>query len=677
MKRLFIIASVFLASAASAQTPEDFTRFIVPGQESTMDSLRELFWLHYPGAGPKALIWEEWLSLSSLWPALQQDEMAKAWRGALSTRIMTEEGYVATHQHASIAHQLGWPFPFWKQGKNTWGWHFSLSSVPGGWHGTEVRTAEGWEHAGVTPGAIDSERGWTLEITEPEGMLTAPAGSFDTFESPFIQLRWFASGDWSQARPYIAWRAEGQEDFAESRRMYFEPPKHDGLTIAMVPCYRHSEWTGTAAQLRLGIEYAPVGATVAIHSMFNQYDTRHNINNPNFILGCSNYFRWTGDINFLREQLPRMRMAMHYMLEVFQARKTKMIVAPWVGHDGEPGIEYDAEGNKHLRHGHGIGSNYWDLLPFGREDAYATLLYYDALLRLAELEEAAASNPGWNMPRGALAFDANFLRDEAALVKAKANEVFWNADNGRFILGIDDQGNTHDFGFTFMNLEAIYYDFATPEHAEAIMQWITGARVVEGDTAQGDGIYHWRFAPRATTKRNITFYGWFWSGPESIAYGDQIQDGGAVLGFAYFDLMARIKLLGPENAAARLVEMMQWFDEVQAAGGYRPYYEANEGSLQGGGTAGGLGLDQEFFESVLVPQTMLYGFMGVQPGADGILHVAPKLPETWPSLTITAIRYQGATFDLTAEGSTVTVKVHEGSKAPKVTVAEGHTLKVE
>jgi len=63
--------------------------------------------------------------------------------------------------------------------------------------------------------------------------------------------------------------------------------------------------------------------------------------------------------------------------------------------------------------------------------------------------------------------------------------------------------------------------------------WLSGERAVEGDTAQGAGIYHWRFAPRATTKRNIEYYFWAWSAPESIPFGAQIQDGGAVLGWSY------------------------------------------------------------------------------------------------------------------------------------------------
>jgi len=85
-----------------------------------MATVRDLFWLHYPGAGPKATLWDEWLPDASLWPAVstdkQADAMRTAWASTLSGRIIDSDGYVATHQHASIAHQLGWPFPFLEPG---------------------------------------------------------------------------------------------------------------------------------------------------------------------------------------------------------------------------------------------------------------------------------------------------------------------------------------------------------------------------------------------------------------------------------------------------------------------------------------------------------------------------------------------------------------------------------
>src|SRR5207253_9157850 len=132
---------------------------------------------------------------------------------------------------------------------------------------------------------------------------------------------------------------------------------------------------------------------------------------------------------------------------------------------------------------------------------------------------------------------------------------------------LDLDGNMHDYGFTFLNNEAIYYGFASESQAKSIRDWLSGKRVVEGDTSQGADIYHWRFGPRSTTLRNLDYYFWGWSAPESIPFGNQVQDGGAVLGWSYHDLMATVSTQGPDAAAARIAEIVKWFDETQAAGG--------------------------------------------------------------------------------------------------------------
>src|ERR1039458_8839993 len=126
------------AGAASASPPDDFPRFQVPGHEQEMATMRDLFWLHSPGAGPKATLWDEWLPDASLWPAVstgdQSEAMRRAWSGTLSARILDPEGYVATHQHASIAHQLGCPSPIWSPGRRRSGWHFPFKNTAGaGW----------------------------------------------------------------------------------------------------------------------------------------------------------------------------------------------------------------------------------------------------------------------------------------------------------------------------------------------------------------------------------------------------------------------------------------------------------------------------------------------------------------------------------------------------------------
>ena len=351
-----------------------------------------------------------------------------------------------------------------------------------------------------------------------------------------------------------------------------------------------------------------------------------------------------------------MRTAMRYLMTEHQTLERKVVFTGWVGHDGRAGYTRNPDGSKNFAFGHGIGNNYWDILPFGCLDCYATIQYYDALQTMLRVERDILANPAWEVPRGALAFDPEMLSRHAADVKAEGNRLFWGETNGRFFACIDADGQSHDYGFTFLNCEAVYYNFATPEHARAILAWLNGDRVVAGDTAQGSDIYHWRFAPRATTKRNLDWYFWAWSSPESIPLGGQVQDGGAVLGFSYHDLMARLKTLGPDNAWKRLQEVLRWFKEVQAAGGYRKYYNGQrEGSMQGGGTAGGLGLDMEFFESVMVPQVMLNGFLGFAPGADGF-KIDPKLPTDWPELAIERIRFQNLLLDIRAKRDSIEIR---------------------
>jgi hypothetical protein len=645
--------------AVQAQIPDDFPRFTVPGHEQEMATLRALYWLHYRGCGPKATLWDEWLSGPALWPAVSSDPRHNAaafrthWSAALSGRIIDPEGYVATHQHASIAHQLGWPFPFWNQGSRGYGWHFSFKDTVGPpWRPGHLNKPDGWTLSGARDTGTN-DYGWSLELTAPEAVVTTPSRGIDTFQAPFLQLRW-KTENLGRAQPFIAWRTKAGTNFTAERRMYFEPPEGAKTVYSLVPMFRHPQWTGEIAQLRIGLGNAAPGAKVTVQAFFTTFDTRHNINSQNFIRGCATYFWWTRDLEFLRKNLNRMRTALRHAMTEHQALERKVVFTGWVGHDGRTGLKRTTDGKKQILHGHGIGNNYWDLLPFGNLDCYATIHYFDALRFMAAIEREVRARPEWQMPLGVLAFDPAQLEQHAAEVKAAGNRLFWSARTGRFVACVDADGQTHDYGFTFLNLEAVHYDFATPEHAKAILSWVDGGRVIEGDTSKGADIYHWRFGPRATTRRNIDWYFWGWTNPESIAFGGQVQDGGAVLGFSYHDLMSRLKVLGPDNAWKRLQEIIRWFDEVQAAGGYRKYYDGKSrpGTLQGGGTAGGLGLDQEFFESVLVPQVMLNGFLGFRVSGDGF-SLDPKLPSAWPELTIDRIRFHDTTLRIRATAAGV------------------------
>jgi hypothetical protein len=247
----------------------------------------------------------------------------------------------------------------------------------------------------------------------------------------------------------------------------------------------------------------------------------------------------------------------------------------------------------------------------------------------------------------------------------------------------------HDYGWTFLNNEAIYHDFASPEQARSIRDWISGRRTVEGDASKGADIYHWRFGPRSSTLRNLDYYFWGWSNPEAIPFGYQVQDGGAVLGWSYHDLMSILKVEGPDAARLRLREILTWFDETQTEGGYRAYYakdpQGGRGTMQGANVAGGLGLDKEFFESILVPQVMLYGFLGFHPTADGF-SINPRLPEDWPELTITRIHLHQHVLDVkAARDGTITLSgvgpaddllLADIPRGAKLSTADGLSVKV-
>jgi hypothetical protein len=629
-----------------------------------MESIRALFWLHYKHAGPLIPLWDQWMPMSTLWPARNDlQAMRGKWAHALSSRPMSDEGYITTLQHDDPSHAQGWPFPGWNIAGGV-GWHFRGTGIAG--YDVPTVGSEGWEVTGGTIGQVN-DKGLVVELTEPRATLSCGGFTIAAKSFPWLRLNWWASG-LEGASGSVEWTTSEHPDFSPDRRAYFAPAAADtsvGETRTMIPVSRVPGWSGTITKFRINFDN-PEKAHLVIKSFHTAPDTRHNINNSNFIRGCHDYFLWSGDVTFLRSQMPRVRTAMRFIQREFDTRSRKCIYTTWPGHEGRSGVRW-VDGKKQVIPGEGIGSNYWDLLPFGGEDCLATIYYYDALRDLAELEEQIAAHPQWCVAQGADAFDPADLRKHRDEVKAYGGKRFWNEKTGRFGT-VDLDGAMHDYGFTFLNNEAVYYGFATPQQAKSIHAWIAGERTVEGDTSTGDDIYHWRFGPRSTTKRNLDYYFWGWSSPESIPFGAQVQDGGAVLGFSYHDLMARLKTAGPDDAASRLSEIAQWFDETQAEGGYRAYYAKDpaRGTLQGANVAGGLGMDNEFFESILVPQVMLYGFLGFHPTADGF-RIEPKLPADWPKLTITRIYLHGQVLDITADAEkTITIT---GNTAPLVVEA--------
>lgn len=629
---------------AMADTAAALPQFIVPGHEAEMAPLNELHALHHDRAFTDCTLWDGWLPQATLWASAKKRAQ---YRAAFLNRRMDAEGYVSMQQHRGMAHSEGWPFPAWQQSTGA-GFHFSTDGEPWAIQNFALKplaNTDGWEIKGADVVGIDPVAGLKLRATGDVVTVTTPAFRCGTIVAPFARLEWAARGLGGSSRAGIEWLLEGETAWPEGRAVAFPAP--GAMQYANVPLYRQPGHAGVLTRYRVRLDHA-AGAEMDVKSIITAIDTRHPITNPLFVRGCCDYFAWTRDLDFLRQNIARMRRARDFTLKEFRVREGKHVFVPWVGHEGRSGIVTGPAGGKTVRPGQGVGNNYWDLLPFGAHDAMATMYLFDALRQFARLEGDIAGHSEWNIPGTSQPFSAADLSHLASEIRADFQMRFWSTATGRFVGWIDVEGRAYDHGFTFLNLEAVHYGLASPEQARSILAWIDGSREISGDTSRGADIYHWRFAPRATTRRNIETYVWPWCRPEDIPWGDQVQDGGAVLGFSYHDVMARLGTNGPDDAWKRLREILAWFREVQGEGGYRAYYaKPGRGKLQGGGPPGGLGLDQEFLESVLVPQVMVQGFLGFQATADGY-QVRPRLPRDWPSLRIPGIRFHDQVLDIVA-----------------------------
>jgi len=674
--------------------PSDFTRFKLGNHDEKTDLLNHYMWHHYRTrlSLSQAAFSLEYITISDLWlsgavhPVWDDKSPIQGLhRKNLLKFKMNPDGYINTHQHYSHSHEQAWPFPVWPQGDpgspqgGAAGWHFNHSSDESLLWGVFLnrmpdtrfareKALQGWKLENVRSFGIVNNK-WKLKSTGKSPTISIPNDVIiDAFNAPYLQLRWNRSPKApASVLPYVEWKRVQDKDFSDTRRVYFDfssgNPEYEeisGTTHSMMAMYEHPEWKGKIKELRIVLAPSEENVDFEIDSFFTVYDTRQTINNPLYIFSCWNYFRWTGDIDFLKSRINQMRQALRFQQTVLGGLKYNHIRNTMPGHDGISGITPHPNKERTINYGHGIGSNYWDITAFGWDDFSATDQYYASILVIAEIEEAIKENPQWGILSSHLAFDPAILREHAKKVKKVANRKFWNKKAGRFIACIDKKGNKHDYGYTTVNLESIWYGIATPRHAKKILDWITGERIVETDTSKGDDIYKWRFGPRATTLRNIEWYQFCWTNPEVFPWGGQIQDGGGVLGFTFYDLWARLHIIGPDNAWQRLTEILEWEKDVWKQGGYRNFYkDGKQGTtLQGGGTAGGLGIDFEFYESSLMPSIITYGFLGIDPKANS-LEISPKLPDACPEMSVQNLLYHKVRMDIAAMDKTITILIKD------------------
>ena len=358
----------------------------------------------------------------------------------------------------------------------------------------------------------------------------------------------------------------------------------------------------------------------------------HNENNAKYILACWRYWCWSRNSTFFyaadsstvsanpradvsggRTMRQKLREAMRYLEESLQGDQGGIVIE-------DNGMDNDGTVT-------GTPTNYWDNWRMGYKNPYDNIYYYAALEAMAQLEEY------WGNPTR-----ATQLRTYRQGCKQSYDTNFWNSEKGRYVSTIDKNGTVWDFGSTFINLEALAYGLGDSAKAGEIFSWLDGSRTIAGETSQGADIYYWTFAPRANTlaiESTGSPYWWESLGGAINVTGNarwqtHLENGGAIFYTSFYDIMARIKYLGADNAWARLSAIVDEF-------------EIDQLRRDPGGWA--VGIIGEFPESGLVPCAVTYGFAGLEADLEG-LHVRPNLPSALEWIRVNSVAYAGATLDI-------------------------------
>ena len=353
------------------------------------------------------------------------------------------------------------------------------------------------------------------------------------------------------------------------------------------------------------------------------YDTNHYITTAsNLINATYNYYVYDGDEQFLQNNLSRLRLAMDFLLKQYD-KNYNLFRIDHPHHNGAA---------------RGVGSNYWDIVPYGNLSAYDNIYGYLALTRMADIEKAMGNT-----------VRAKELEKYADDLKVAYNKLFWTGDH--YIQVIDANNQTHDYGCVYLNLEAITYGLADEQRAKAILDFMSNTKTGSGEA---DTFSEFVFSPRATMFHNPSLDegGWYccvWPGGDAFG-SEQIQNGGTIFYIAYYELMSRIKAYGADNSYDRLKEIIDRYNVEHLQGGTLATGEVNQHH-----TSGLVGCWGEFPENGLVPIAAKNGYMGISADMQG-MNITPDMPQGLSSLSVNRVNFRDMHLDITTTENSVRIK---------------------
>ena len=334
-----------------------------------------------------------------------------------------------------------------------------------------------------------------------------------------------------------------------------------------------------------------------------------------FVSAVANICLWEGDGLYLSEADTDNQPKLDKSQGLTVLEKLNEVTAYLFRADTERGVKYDPLSGLVYIHtpdndgtSSGNGSNRWFNFRFGYLDAYENISFGRAVTDLAKLYTLLGETE-----------KADEYTRIAEKNRAAFNEKFWDEQKGRYIGCIDINGAVHDYGFVFLNLEAIEAGFADAEKTEKIFAWLDGNRTVEGDTAIGTDIYFGAFIRNTTLAAKDSW--WDYLGgtlplSENGGWGRYYQNGGYSLSTTYYDIMARYKTGRTQEAAEHLKQLLNAYADgtlTTSDGTVRISGDALAGLAQTAYIRTVFGLDTDGFRLCMTPD---YAFLAALESSD-------------------------------------------------------------
>lgn len=644
------------------------------------------------------------------------DRYGYVWDGTDTTKG------TLTSLYDTGVHSMGWPFPKATDSEG-WSTYWDFNGEKGSYEGEAWTSNFNAEiKNGLFVGTV-TEGADKIEFISPA---LSSINTIMTYHAPYLELdlRMYTKDYANLEDVYIWYKNDASEEWSTEKRVSITEIaaiNYDFSSnyehVLYLPMYAEENWNSNdnleIAQMKVQI-VAKEGTTVkgkfGLNYVRPSYDTRHTNANSSYITCLKYYYLYTGDLEYLKEAIVEARKAMNFYMQMYNEERHLNSQSYLIGHEGDKSAKTTAE-----KMSSSLTNGYWDVMFMADYDFQSNMYFYKALVDLAELErilkaegvevemslsDVITADRECNKSTSAYTWDADALDKVAADVLAELRRSadddtqtgFYDKETGRFIAGYDAQGNKLDYGYVMWNLEAVYLGIADDKQAQSIMDWISGERIVEMDKASegswGEDIYYYEFAPRiTTTNKDGVFTGYYDDASGgNVPFGiKQIQYGGAALFLSYYDLMNRIELYGSDNSFERLKGIQNWYEKVYdfyknenenptPFDFYWDYYKQKlnitpQSGVHDGGGSGIVGLDGEFFESLLTIASIPYGFFGINSEDGKTLTVEPTLPEELDYWKIENLAFNYVKYDVTVFENAVRIDSVRGD-------AEGLDLKL-